>query len=81
MKTKKLHPRQSLYGAASLIILAAILITACTPVRSDSIERVIAFTSVNLIPMTSETVIENQTELVRGSEIVENWGNSVERMM
>jgi len=33
-------------------------------------EGLVAFTNVNLIPMTSESVIENQTVLVAGSKIV-----------
>jgi hypothetical protein len=81
MKTYKPYTRQSLYTAAGLIILVAILISAYAPVREPDTEQVIAFTNVNLIPMNSKTVIENQTELARGSAIVENWGNSVGRMM
>jgi imidazolonepropionase-like amidohydrolase len=33
-------------------------------------EQAIAFTHVNLVPMTSETVIKDQTVLVRGTRIV-----------
>jgi hypothetical protein len=70
MKTKKQNPKQWLSVVTSLVILSGILISACASVRDQSAEQVIAFTNVNLIPMTSETVIENQTVLVRESKIV-----------
>jgi len=71
MKTKKQNPKRWLSVVTSLVILSGILISACAPVRNNSAEQVIAFTNVNLVPMTSETVIENQTVLVSGSDIID----------
>jgi hypothetical protein len=48
------------------IALVAFFLTCCNRRPSE----MIAFINVNLIPMTSDTVIENQTVLVEGSEIV-----------
>jgi len=50
-----------------LTALFTFLLTCCNQ-RSES--EIIVFTNVNLIPMTSDTVIENQTVLVAGSRIV-----------
>jgi len=49
-----------------VIALIAFLLTCCNQ-RS---EELVAFMNVNLIPMTSENVIENQTVLVKGSKII-----------
>ena len=54
--------------AAYLLITTAIgLFLTCCNQRH---EETVAFINVNLIPMTSDTVIENQTVLVKGSTIV-----------
>jgi imidazolonepropionase-like amidohydrolase len=70
MKSKKQHPRLWLYGLIGLVIVYAILISAWLFLRNQNSEQTTAFTHVNLIPMTSEKVIEDQTVLVRGTEIV-----------
>ena len=71
MKTSKQYSRFWLVLLAELVIVFATLISACQPLRKQEAEKTIAFKNVNLIPMTSETVIYNQTVLVKGSEIVE----------
>jgi imidazolonepropionase-like amidohydrolase len=70
MKTNKSSTRQRVDHVVSLVILAAILISTLTSGCNQNSEQTIAFTNVDLVPMTSETVIENQTVLVRGSKIV-----------
>ncbi len=70
MKTSKLSPRRWLYVVAGLVVLFGILLSACTLTRDQHSEQTIAFTNVNLIPMTRETVVYGQTVLVRGSEVV-----------
>ncbi len=52
-----------------LHLLIVLALSACGITKPNS-QPVIAFTHVNLIPMTSETVIEDQTVLVKGSDIV-----------
>ena len=52
-----------------LIVLA---LSACGTIES---EQVIAFRNVNLVTMTSETVVASQTVLVRGTEIVALGGS------
>lgn len=54
MKTKKQNSKRWLSVVTSLVILSGILISACASVSDQSAEQVIAFTHVNLIPMTSE---------------------------
>jgi imidazolonepropionase-like amidohydrolase len=76
MKTKNQNPKRWLSVVTSLVILSGILISACASVRENSAEQVIAFTNVNLIPMTSETVLEDQTVLVKGSEIIDIGGSN-----
>ena len=49
----------------SLIILLALLLMSC----SNKSEKITAFTNVNLVPMTGEKIIENQTVLVKGAKI------------
>ena len=49
-----------------VVALFANLLTCC----NQGSEELIAFTHVNLIPMTSERVIENQTVLIAGSKII-----------
>ena len=49
-----------------LIILIFLLIVAC-----GEDERMTAFKNVNLVPMTEEKVVENQTVLVKGDRISE----------
>lgn len=54
---------------AILLLVTALfvfLLTCC----NQSSEQIVVFTNVNLIPMISESVIENQTVLVTGSKIV-----------
>jgi cytosine/adenosine deaminase-related metal-dependent hydrolase len=70
MKTNKPTTRQRVYSVVSLVILSAILISTWTSGCNQNPEQTIAFTNVNLVPMTSEMVVENQTVLVRGSKIV-----------
>ncbi len=50
----------------TIIILLAFLLMSC----SHKSERITAFTHVNLVPMTGETIVENQTVLVKGAKIV-----------
>jgi len=76
MKTNKQNLKRWLSIVASLVILSSILISACASVRENSAEQTIVFTHVNLIPMTSETVIEDQTVLVKGSEIINIGGSN-----
>jgi hypothetical protein len=61
---------QQSYSRKDLPVLGAIifvlLLTSCR--RSD--EKTIAFINVNLIPMASEVVVENQVILVKGENIV-----------
>jgi len=74
MKTKNLRPHQGLYGVAGLVVLSTVVISTWISGCNQNQEPIIAFTNVNLIPMTSETVIEDQTVLVRGSEIIDIGG-------
>jgi hypothetical protein len=76
MKTKNLCPHQGLYGVAGLVILSTVLISTWVSGCNQNQEPIIAFTNVNLIPMTSETVIEDQTVLVKGSEIIDIGGSN-----
>ena len=71
METNKLYPRLSFSRVASLVVLSAVLISTWISGCNQNPEQTIAFTNVNLIPMTNETVIENQTVLVRGSDIID----------
>jgi imidazolonepropionase-like amidohydrolase len=70
MKTNKSYMRQRVDSVVSLIVISAILISTWTSGCNQNPGQTIAFTNVNLVPMTSETVVENQTVLVRGSKIV-----------
>jgi imidazolonepropionase-like amidohydrolase len=70
MKTNKSYTRQRVDSVVRLIVISAILISTWTSGCNQNSEQTIAFTNVILIPMTSETVVENQTVLVRGSKIV-----------
>lgn len=54
------------------------ILSSCAPAPNERNEQMIAFTNVDLIPMTSKTVIEKQTVLVRGSKIVERIGETVQ---
>jgi len=47
-------------------VLVTILLSSC----SQGSEEIVAFTNVNMIPMKSEQVIENQTVLIEGSKII-----------
>jgi hypothetical protein len=54
------------------IILLISFLVSCTDVTANrKAETVTAFVNVNLVPMTEERVLENQTVLVEGSTIVE----------
>ena len=53
-----------------IILLIAAFVTNLLSSCTQGSEEVIAFTKVNLIPMYSERVIENQTVLVKGSKII-----------
>jgi len=70
MKTIKPYPHHRIYRVVCFLIISAILISTWISGCSQNPGQTIAFTNVNLIPMTSETVVENQTVLVKGSEIV-----------
>jgi hypothetical protein len=76
MKTKNLRPHQCLYGVAGLVVLSTVLISTWISGCNQNQEQTIAFTNVNLIPMTSETVIEDQTVLVKGSDIIDIGGSN-----
>jgi hypothetical protein len=65
MKTIERYNFRSLHTLAVLILLTGFLFSACTSAGDQGKEPVDAFTNVNLIPMTSETVIEGQTVLVK----------------
>jgi len=47
-------------------VLVTILLSSC----NQGSEEIVAFTNVNMIPMKSEQVIENQTVLIEGSKII-----------
>jgi imidazolonepropionase-like amidohydrolase len=70
MKVKKQYFSRWLYVVAGLVVLSGILLSAWIFLRNRNSGKTIAFTNVNLIPMTSETVVENQNVLVKDSEIV-----------
>lgn len=74
MKTNKSYTQQRVYSVVSLIVISAILISVWTSGCNQNPGQTIAFINVNLIPMTSETVIEDQTVLVKGSEIIDIGG-------
>jgi imidazolonepropionase-like amidohydrolase len=76
MKTKKQNLKRWLSVVTSLVILSGILISTSASSRENSAEQMIAFTNVNLIPMTSETVLEDQTVLVKGSVIIDIGGSN-----
>jgi imidazolonepropionase-like amidohydrolase len=69
MKTNREIPRIRLYVLLGLVIISAGLISAWLLLQNPESEKTIAFTNVNLIPMTGETVLYDQTVLVKGSEI------------
>jgi hypothetical protein len=58
-------------------ILSLLLIVGCSrykdslPSPDQKSEEVIAFRNVNLVPMTDEKIVKNQTVLVKGKRIVE----------
>jgi flagellar basal body-associated protein FliL len=58
MKTNKGHSRLWLVIIAGLVIVSAILIFTWLFLRKQESGKTIAFTHVNLIPMTSETVMQ-----------------------
>jgi imidazolonepropionase-like amidohydrolase len=70
MKTNKQDFRRWLFILGRLISLLGFVASACTFAGSQNSGETIAFKNVNLIPMTSETVITGQTVLVKGSEII-----------
>lgn len=68
--------REKLVSLATLSLLALLFLASC----SKKSEEFTAFTHVNLVPMTSETVIEDQTVLVEGATIVAIGGSKVLRI-
>jgi imidazolonepropionase-like amidohydrolase len=58
------------------VVLLALLLVSC----SKKSEEHTAFTNVNLVPMTGEKIIENQTVLVKGAEIVAIGGSDALRI-
>jgi imidazolonepropionase-like amidohydrolase len=70
MKTRRLRPHRSSHGVAGLVVLSAVLISTWISGCNQNQEQAIAFTNVNLVPMTRETVIKDQTVLVSSSKIV-----------
>jgi hypothetical protein len=52
------------------ILLIAVMVVTFLSCCNQGSEGMVAFTNVNLIPMTSERTIENQTVLVKGSKII-----------
>ena len=55
-----------------MIALASILLVACAmPSRSNAAEDVYAFANVDIVPMDSVRVVNDQTVIVRGSRIAE----------
>jgi hypothetical protein len=58
--------KQKKRPSLTIVILLALLLMSCT----NKPEKTTAFTNVNLVPMTRETIIENQTVLVKGTKIV-----------
>jgi hypothetical protein len=71
MKTYQRSYFRSLYTLVVAVLLTGILVSAFISASDQGAEQVIAFKHVNLLPMTSETVIEDQTVLVKGSKIVD----------
>ena len=69
MKKKKL-------SSLTTVILLALLLMSC----SNKSEKLTAFTNVNLVPMTGEKIIENQTVLVEGAKIVAIGGSDALRI-
>ena len=59
--------------ALGAVILLALPLISC----GKQSQRITAFTDVNLVPMTSETIIEHQTVLVEGGRIVAVGGPDV----
>ncbi len=59
MKVKKQYFSRWLYVLAGLVVLSAITISVWIFRRNYYSGNTIAFTNVNLIPMTSETVVKN----------------------
>ncbi len=58
------------------VVLLALLLVSC----SKKSEEHTAFTNVNLVPMTGEKIIENQTVLVKGAKIVAIGGSDALRI-
>jgi imidazolonepropionase-like amidohydrolase len=58
-------------------LLSLLVITGCSKYRGalpstvQKSEEVIAFQNVNLVPMTDEIIVKNQTVLVKGNRIIE----------
>lgn len=52
------------------VLIALLLLTASVCTRSENIQSHTAFTNVNLVPMTSEIVVEDQTVLIKGEKII-----------
>ncbi len=63
-----------------LVVAAVILLALPLMGCGKQVERFTAFTHVNLVPMTCETIIENQTVLVEGARIVAVDGSDALRI-
>ena len=59
---------QSARGTTASLVALALLVLVLTGCREGE-GQVTAFTNVNVVPMTDETVVENQTVLVEGRRI------------
>jgi hypothetical protein len=62
-------------AAATVIVLALLLMS-----YDNQAERITAFTHVNLVPMTSEVIVKDQTVLVEGARIVAVGGSGALRI-
>lgn len=58
------------------VVLLALLLMSC----NDGSEKITAFIHVNLVPMTDETIVEQQTVLVKGADIVAIGGSDALRI-
>jgi hypothetical protein len=62
--------KRILKSLITITVLASVLTGCRNKTESSSVETITAFTNVNLVPMTSETIVENQTVLVEGARII-----------
>ena len=64
----------------SLLGFMVFCLTAILTSCSKNLEPYTAFTNVNLVPMTGEKIIENQTVLIEGMKIVAIGGSDALRI-